>query len=690
MSFFTVCISIVITCVTTFITLNVQANTIITGRVANTESIPIAGVSVSLGSITTLTNNEGLYIIETPSLDIYSLKLKGLGYYASVHTFSHFELTKKNSRQLNINDIYLVKKVKGRTLFAFGGDVMMGRRYYTPYFSQPPLIVKGSEAVDTKKILEHIRPYLMLADHTSVNLETAISLTKPKTPAPKNITFYSPPEILTALKWAGVDHLNIGNNHIYDYLEPSLNTTLSYLSASGMSYSGAGKNQQMALMPYRTNLNSQDYAMLSYVGWPGRYTPNQIAQENKGGAAYGSWQNISSTVANEIKKQHAVIMQYHGGIEYSSEPTLHTEQLLKSTIDQGGDLIIGHHPHVSQGLELYGDKLIAYSLGNLVFDQYYYATQHAYMLYVWMDGETFYRAEIVPIYIKGYIPTPATGMHRYTVLKRLSNLSALRSTFISPSGGHGIITPENTNTLQNNEQRINLNKKQLVYPLYSSGWDNTLAKVTTDNPQLKYRLGTNLVNGSDFESFSTFNIDERSWQNEKGFKLSDKAAFSGVKSIGAQLAVDSYASFGMTNFLRVFKPNNPLTIQLKIKSTESINIKFFWQGRKKNQSLLTALDQGKKHLITHVVITGDKQWQTVEIPMNTPRNTYRSFRFMFEITNKSTEEHTIYIDDLALVEWKNAFTNKLTLQDKTIHTSYIGFNQQPIVGSSTATLTYTN
>ena len=684
MKILSLCVSIAMT----LLALNAQANTMITGIVADTESIPITGISVSLGNITTITDNKGAYIIETPFLEVYSLNFKGVGYYASVHTFSHFELVTKDSNQLNINDIFLVKKIKGRNLFAFGGDVMMGRRYYTPHFSQPPLIVKGNEAVDTKKILEHIRPYIILADHASVNLETSISLTKPTTPAPKNITFYSPPEILTALKWAGVDHLNIGNNHIYDYLEPSLNTTLSYLSASGMSYSGAGKNQQMALIPYRTNLNVQDYSMLSYVGWPGRYTPNQIAQKNKGGAAYGSWENISTSIANEAKKKHAIIMQYHGGIEYSSEPTLQTEQILKSTIDQGGDLIIGHHPHVSQGLELYGNKLIAYSLGNLVFDQYYYATQHAYMLYVWMDGETFYRAEIIPIYIKGYIPTPATGMHRYTVLKRLSNLSALRKTFISPSGGHGIITPENANTPENNKQYINLTQKQLVYPLYSSKWHNTLAKITTDDPLLKYRLGTNLVNGSNFESFSTFNIDERSWQNEKGFKLSDKDAFSGVKSISAQLAVDSYASFGMTNFLRVFKPNNPLTIQLKIKSTESININFFWQGRKQNQSLLTALEQGKKHLITNLVITGDQQWQTVEIPMNTPRNTHRGFRIMFEIINQSTEEHAIYIDDLALVEWKNAFTNQLTLQDKIIPTSYIGFNQQALIGSSVATLTY--
>ncbi|NQY37899.1 MAG: CapA family protein [Alteromonadaceae bacterium] len=683
--------TIILFCFMVVFTLNATEQVIVTGRILDIADNPLSDIKVQLQGSSTHTNDKGYYSVKVAPADIYELHIQNEAYYSSIHTFSHFELASSKALKLTIDDISLVKKMQGRTLFAFAGDVMMGRRYSQPNFGHSALITAGQEDKDTKAIVKNVRPYLALADYSAVNLETVIAETQPAVAAPKYVTLHSPPEILTALKWAGVDYLNLGNNHIYDYLDLGLSTSLAYISKSGLAHSGAGLNQQQALLPYRVKLNDRDYSMLSYVGWPGKYRPNQIAEFTKGGAAYGSNENISAAVATEVENNRTVIMQYHGSTEYSSEPTLNTEQRLKSAIDLGADLAIGHHPHVSQGLEIYNGKLIAYSLGNFIFDQFYSATQHSYILYVWMDGDTFYRAEIIPIYLKGYIPTPATGMHRYTGLKRLSALSKKRGSVITPSGGHGVISHNNSKQTNTITQPINLLQGQRVYSLYSNGWSKDLAKVSAVDPTLKYRLGINLLNGSDFESFSTFNTNERGWKLVNGpFKLSEKLAFSGSKSMETELAPGTAASFGMTNFRRVFASNNPLTIQLKIKSEHAAKIEFFWQGRKNSQSLVNALEQGTKHKIDTLDIEAGTDWQTIEVPFHSPHLNYRGFRILLVITNNSEQKNSIYLDDLALIEWQSAFAKPaelLQLNRQSTQASYIGFNKS-VEDGATVILTY--
>ena len=134
-----------------------------------------------------------------------------------------------------------------------------------------------------------------------------------------------------------------------------------------------------------------------------------------------------------------IVVQYHGGVEYADAPTDMVQDRLRAAIDHGADLVIAHHPHVLQGMEIYHGKLIAYSMGNFLFDQYRQETQNSALLYVWMDGATFHRAEIVPIYVKDYHTVPATGAMRDYVLRRLADLSVGYGEVLDTSGGHGVI-----------------------------------------------------------------------------------------------------------------------------------------------------------------------------------------------------------------------------------------------------------
>ncbi|MCV6605237.1 MAG: CapA family protein, partial [Porticoccaceae bacterium] len=200
-------------------------------------------------------------------------------------------------------------------------------------------------------------------------------------------TFYARPPLIDALKQAGVDYVTLGNNHVYDFGDEGVVLTQKYLNQYKMPYSGGGLNEQEALKAHSIEHGDSRFQMLGYVGWKGNFSPNQVAEADKGGAAWGSEANIEASVKQQAATGHPVVVQYHGSNEYSYEPTEETVSRARLAIDSGADLVVIHHPHVVQGFEIYKGKLIAYSLGNFLFDQYFQETHRSAMLYVWMDGE---------------------------------------------------------------------------------------------------------------------------------------------------------------------------------------------------------------------------------------------------------------------------------------------------------------
>ncbi|QQX80058.1 CapA family protein [Shewanella sp. KX20019] len=658
------------------------------GRVFTEADMPIARAQVSVGQQLVQTDNEGRYELKVAAAESYLLKLQAKGHYQGLQTFSHYELGASHN---TIGDIQLVAEKAGRTLLTFGGDVMMGRRYAKPRFNNAVIINAESKTEDTRSIVQHVKPYLSLADLASVNLETQIAAHKPAERAPKSVTFYSPPETLAALEWAGVDFVTLGNNHTYDYLDEGLDSTLAYLAQSPLAYAGAGKDQADALAAHRTTLNGNPFSFLGYVGWQGNFTPNQTASLKKGGAAFGSEDNIQASVAKEASASRATVVQYHGGLEYSAEPTMVLEQKLKLAIDSGADLAVGHHPHVTQGFEIYNDKLIAYSMGNFIFDQYFYATPYSFMLNVWMDGDVFHRAEIVPVYLKGYKPTPATGAQRYTVLKRLSTLSKKRGVDIQVSGGHGVITRHSPSS-EPGMLTIKPLAEQSVFDLYNSDWSQQLKHVESNKAGIKYRVGKNLVNGSDFESFALFNTAERGWDlDQSPFEITTAEASSGQYALEARLPAKATATIGMTNFRRVYNSSSPMTLALNIKAPQYTKVNLYWQGRKTREKLDTALQQGEKHLISSQLLSGgNAQWQNIEAQFNSPRIGYRSIRVLVEFENLSQSSESIYVDDINLIEWQSAFSsqpNFKPMSDDAAAASHIGFDR-PLAANEQVTLSF--
>jgi len=626
------------------------------GHIVDESQRPLAKSIVSVQGRQTATDRHGYFQLSLDPAAVYKITIKRQGFYSTIHTHSHYELANQADDKLLIAPIELVSKVKGRTLMAFGGDVMMGRRYAKPYFNNPVLIHTGQETSDTKAIVEHIKPYMELADFAAVNLETQLAEHAPAERAPKSVTFFSPPQTLAALEYAGIDYVTLGNNHTYDYLDSGLKSSLAYLNNSNLGYSGAGINQEQALAPYRTILQGTKYSMFGFVGWEGNFSPNQTASANKGGAAYGSIDNITKPVARESALNRATIVQYHGSQEYAPEPTLVTEQRLKAAIDSGADLAIAHHPHVTQGFEIYRNKLIAYSMGNFIFDQFFYSTPHSMILYVWMDGQNFHRAEIVPVYLKGYKPTPSTGANRFTVLRRLTALSKKRGVTITRSGGHGVIRANASAALSPTAVDFRPRGKGKIHSLPMAQWQQPISSIEAEDQSLQYRLGVNLVNASDFESYALFNANERGWNiDQNGFSHSKQQAFSGQHSLTTILKPKTNELLAMTNFRRVYRGGHPMSVILKVKAERDTTLNISWQGRKSRKKFFDALTNGQHHLIDSIEIKGSPQWQDVEVTFNSPRIGYRSLRMMAQFNNSGSVDSRVFVDDFALIEWQSAF-----------------------------------
>ena len=293
-------------------------------------------------------------------------------------------------------------------------------------------------------------------------------------------------------------------------------------------------------------------------------------------------------------------------------------------------------------------------MGNFIFDQNFASTMHSFILYVWLDRGQFHHAEIVPIYVQGYKPTPATDSQRVQVLNRLTTLSKYRNTHILPSGAHGII--KKVNDANTASTQVVLAKGKLTSKLPEAIAFNEIKLIKASEVGVRYRLGKNLVNGSDFSRFDFNGEQERGFLFDRAFTTLN--ADNGQKSLA--IVTDSSSLFGMQSFRRVYRKSTPVTVNLDVQVQEKANVKFYWQGRKTRQKLFDAFNKGKKNLIESIELAGKTEWQLLDIDFNSPRIGYKSYRVLLEFISEDNKNSTVLVDDFSLIEWHTAFTKSGT------------------------------
>lgn len=239
---------------------------------------------------------------------------------------------------------------------AFVGDLMFDRGVKTS--------VQTNFDGNYNKLFENLDD-LESADIAFANLEGPISANG------KNVgskySFRFPPEIATVIKNSGIDIVSFANNHVGDWSLTAFKDTLQHLKDSSILFTGAGSTKGEASNV--TVIESQGIK-IGFLGFSD-VGPNWIeAKENEAGQLLASDPKRLEYIQEAKKKVDILIVSYHWGEEYKTFNDRQTT-LAHSSIDNGADIIIGHHPHVVQDTEIYKNKLIAYSLGNAIFDQHF-------------------------------------------------------------------------------------------------------------------------------------------------------------------------------------------------------------------------------------------------------------------------------------------------------------------------------
>ena len=296
---------------------------------------------------------------------------------------------------------------------AAGGDVM-GDRGVAAFIR-----AHGAPAV-----LAKVKPFLADAQLAFVNLECPIS-DKGTAQASKEYTFRAPISLPGGLVSAGIDVVSMANNHVLDYGRAAFLDTLKRLDAAGVAHAGAGANSASAAAPALLITPSGTVAVLAFTEIiPGGFEagPKQPGTN----PAIPDYKKMLSSIKAAAARADFVVVSMHWGIEYTAQANAGQRALAHQIIDAGADLVIGHHPHVIQGIELYRNKLIAYSLGDFVFDHNGRATGEAFVLRASLPQTGLPSLEIVPVYLNDLtgVPAPVTGEDADAILGRLTKLSA--------------------------------------------------------------------------------------------------------------------------------------------------------------------------------------------------------------------------------------------------------------------------
>ncbi len=229
------------------------------------------------------------------------------------------------------------------------------------------MLARGTEKISLRKgfnfPFEKIFKIIKGYDLAFCNLESIISAKG--TPINKPITFEADTLFLTPFKLSGFNIINLSNNHALDYGREALTDCIKRLKKAGFYTVGAGDNLKKAYKPLIIKKNSLKIAFISFcsipTGLPVKKDRSQIAVFNLD-TAISIIQRIRDTV-------DFIILSLHWGIEYQHSPSSQQKIIAHKLIDNGADIVIGHHPHVIQEFEFYKNKPIIYSLGNFIFDQ---------------------------------------------------------------------------------------------------------------------------------------------------------------------------------------------------------------------------------------------------------------------------------------------------------------------------------
>jgi poly-gamma-glutamate capsule biosynthesis protein CapA/YwtB (metallophosphatase superfamily) len=206
-------------------------------------------------------------------------------------------------------------------------------------------------------------PVLRGSDLRVVNCECALTGAR-KSVWKSGAVFKGLPAHVVGLTSVPFDAVCLANNHVFDYGLRGFHETLGVLRRSGVRTVGAGLTLEEALAPLSLTIKGTRVTVLNF-------SEGEDLTASRGGPGVCGWEidRLAGLIRKAKKRGDFVIAVGHAGLEYVPFPPPYVAAAFRALSEAGADCVVGHHPHVPQGLEVRDGRLIAYSLGNFVFWQ---------------------------------------------------------------------------------------------------------------------------------------------------------------------------------------------------------------------------------------------------------------------------------------------------------------------------------
>lgn len=284
------------------------------------------------------------------------------------------------------------------------GDIMLGRG----------VLNQMTARNDYRFPYRAIKSELDAGDLRVGNLECMVTDLVSPPSDPSTFTFICPSKGMDGLTYAGFDIVTLANNHANGEGQVVFNDMRGLLKKHGIERCGGGDNLAQATTPAIATAKGVRVAIL---GYDNIMPQGPFATEGSWGLAPIDVTRLPADLAAARQKADLVIPYFHWGIEYTNDPTTYQQSVARAAIDAGADMVLGNHPHWTQGIERYKGKLIIYSMGNFVFDQdWSEATMEGMLLHLYWRGGTLASVRFVPTkdvsrcQPKVMSPTEATGV----------------------------------------------------------------------------------------------------------------------------------------------------------------------------------------------------------------------------------------------------------------------------------------
>jgi len=272
---------------------------------------------------------------------------------------------------------------------------------------------------------------------------------------PKKYVFRSPPDkVAPALARAGFNVVSLANNHTLDYGPKGLDDTRAALEKAGIKPVGAGRNVAEARTavyvscpPPRGSGFSHDFSTkVAFLAYSLTLPEEFWAGVDKPGTAFGHERFIRADVAAAREMADIVVVSFHWGQEGKTELRDYQVQLAHAAIDAGAAAVLGHHPHILQGVERYKNGVILYSLGNFAFGSFSNTATRSVVALLTFRDRQWQELRMIPLNVKNaevvFQPRPLAGPEAVEVVGHLQQLSQSLGTALENRDGVAVLVAD--------------------------------------------------------------------------------------------------------------------------------------------------------------------------------------------------------------------------------------------------------